>query len=186
MDCPKGLRVGECCAIRKSGAWFVQSLHACRDAMLSKRGAMGRVEIRKGGQTSMATRNPINIRKTAADMIRQEKANYRRAHPEVTDAEASDRVFERHPDWYLMYVDGIRRRDPPTEIFPEEPIAKAAPSAQEQVYAMIEARVAEIRKARGGAKPDAIDEVFRADPALYETYRRSVGRGARPSADGED
>jgi hypothetical protein len=162
----------------------VYKVLACQRDVLSTR-----VAIRKsdddGGQAGMGKR--INIRKTAYDLIHQGKANYRRAHPEVTDAEASDRVFEMHPEWYSMYVDGIRHGDPPTEVFPEEPIAKAAPAAQAAVYdrAVVMARD-KVTKNLAKTEADALADVWRENPALYTEYRQSFGRGGSSQAGGED
>ena len=64
----------------------------------------------------------INIRKVAWDLIHQKKTNYRREHPEVTDAQALVAVVEASPQLYDMYVEGMRRGDP-SELAPA-PVAK--------------------------------------------------------------
>jgi hypothetical protein len=173
MECPRELPPGQCCGITATGATYVQHVLACQRDVLSKR-----VDIRKGGgQTGMATSKPINIRKVAWNLVHQKKANYRREHPEATDAEATVKVFEASPQLYDLYVDGIRRGDP-SELYPEEPIAKAAPSAQAAVYdrAVVMAKD-KVSKGLAKTEADALADVWRDNPSLYEAYRQSFARG---------
>jgi hypothetical protein len=72
MECRKGFPPGLCCGITTTGVTYVQKVLACQRDVLSKR-----VNIRKGGgQTDMATRKPINVRKGAWDLAHQKTATY--------------------------------------------------------------------------------------------------------------
>lgn len=183
VTCPKGQPVGACCAIKPAGSVYLQELLNCR-ADVAKRVPIIKRAARGAEEAPMS--EPVNVAKALYAMMDQKAENLRRERPGLTKPEALIKVAEQHPPLYNAYAEAMRRGPSPEERWPTAPVTKAAPTAQDQAYAVIETRAEAIVKARGGAKRDAIGEVLRDAPELYATYRQSFARGGRPSADGED
>ena len=174
MECPRGLRPGACCGLAKGGSTYVQRLMACRDDV--HKGA--RVEIRKGGLITMAEKpDRSQVRKALWDLISQ-AAN--RAQEEsrqtLSKADALTAAMEKYPTLATAYTDAVRRGDPPSEVYPAEPVAKAAPAAHERIFATITKRAEALAARTGMPNERAVADVFAADPDLYEQYREAVSK----------
>jgi hypothetical protein len=173
MECPKGWPPGQCCGITKAGSTYVQKVLACQRDVLSKR-----VDIRKGGGDLMAEKpDRSQVRKALWDLITQ-AANraQEESRPALSNADALTAAMGKYPTLATAYTDAVRRGDPPSEVYPAEPVAKAAPAAHEQLFATITKR-AEALAARTGLPTErAVADVFAADPGLYEQYREAVSK----------
>jgi hypothetical protein len=153
VDCPKGWPPGPCCGITKTGATYVQKVLACQRAVLSTR-----VDIRKGGGDLMAAKpDRSQVRKALWDLITQTADRLQReSRTALSKSDALVATMEQYPTLATAYTDAVKRGDPPSEVFSAEPVAKAAPSERDQVFATIMKRATDLAATKGITKERAM------------------------------
>jgi hypothetical protein len=163
----KGVPPGPCYGITTAGVTYVQKVLACQRDVLSKR-----VDIRKGGGDSMAA-NPDRsmVRKALWDLITQTADRLQReSRQTLSKAAALTATMEQYPTLATAYTDAVKRGDPPSEVYPAEPVAKAAPSEREQVFEAIMKKASALAVTKSITREQALVELTQADPTLYQAY----------------
>lgn len=123
---------------------------------------------------ALASAAPITkqtLRERAARVIDYEASQFQRANPIMTKAQAVAKALEAEPWLYDTYRQGVRQGEAPEWPTEPEPIEKRE-SLGDRVFAEVEKLATErIAKGLSKTKPQAIADVLRERPELYDEYQ---------------